>query len=102
MAGSHWQIVEWKKTSVEMGNTEALKIEDVPDAVIKMALRASRLIGEGLYGIDIKTFESKNYVIEVNDNPSIDSGIEDDVMKEGLYLKIMNHFMESVRRKKAV
>lgn len=102
MAGSHWQIVEWKKTSVEMGNTEALKIEDVPDAVIKVALRASRLIGDGLYGIDIKTFESKNYVIEINDNPSIDSGIEDNVLKEGLYLKIMNHFLESVRRKKAV
>lgn len=102
MAGSHWQIVEWKKSSVEMGNTEALKIEDVPDAVIKVALRASRLIGDGLYGIDIKTFESKNYVIEINDNPSIDSGIEDDVLKEGLYLKIMNHFLESVRRKKAV
>ncbi len=102
MAGSHWQIMNWKKTSVEMGNAEALEIKDVPDPVIKMALRASRLIGDGLYGIDIKTFESRNYLIEINDNPSIDSGVEDNVMKEALYMKIMNHFMESVRRKKAL
>jgi glutathione synthase/RimK-type ligase-like ATP-grasp enzyme len=101
MAGSHWQIVDWKKPSVELGNAEAVRIEDVPEGVIRMALRASRLIGDGLYGIDIKTFDSRNYVIEINDNPSIDSGIEDEVMKEGLYTRIMNHFMENVRRKKA-
>ncbi len=77
-------------------------LDAVPESVIKIALRSSRLIGDGLYGIDIKTFENRNYVIEINDNPSIDSGFEDGVMKEGLYIKIMNHFMESVRRKKAV
>jgi len=36
----------------------------------------------------------------VNDNPNIDSGIEDAVLKEELYTIIMNEFLERIERKK--
>jgi glutathione synthase/RimK-type ligase-like ATP-grasp enzyme len=29
------------------------------------------------------------YVIEVNDNPNIDAGVEDKVLKDEIYLRIM-------------
>lgn len=32
-------------------------------------------------------------VIEVNDNPSIDSGVEDQVLKDQLYREIMGEFL---------
>ena len=44
----------------------------------------------------------KCYVIEVNDNPSIDSGYEDAVLKDGLYLKIMQVFHDRVRQYKEI
>jgi glutathione synthase/RimK-type ligase-like ATP-grasp enzyme len=46
-------------------------------------------MGDGLYGVDLKLINKKAYVIEVNDNPNLDAGYEDAVLKEGLYLKIM-------------
>ena len=33
--------------------------------------------GNGLYGVDIKNNNGDAYVIEVNDNPSIESGEDD-------------------------
>ena len=45
--------------------------------VIATALKAANLVGKGLYGVDLKQIGSKYYVIEVNDNPSIEAGCED-------------------------
>jgi glutathione synthase/RimK-type ligase-like ATP-grasp enzyme len=52
-----------------------------------------------LYGVDIKSQGSKHYVIEVNDNPNIDFGIEDALLGETLYQQIMNVFLQRIRRK---
>ena len=41
------------------------------------------------------------YVIEVNDNPNIDAGFEDAVLKEELYRRIMAGFLERIERLKA-
>ncbi len=49
-------------------------------------------MGDGLYGIDIKERQGKYYVIEVNDNPNIDSGCEDRILKDALYEQIMQVF----------
>jgi glutathione synthase/RimK-type ligase-like ATP-grasp enzyme len=57
--------------------------------VLRTALRAANLIGDGLYGVDLKQLGDKVYVIEVNDNPNIDSGVEDKVLKDEIYLRIM-------------
>ena len=49
-------------------------MEHAPSAVVSTALKAANLIGDGLYGVDIKQVGRKCYVIEVNDNPNIDAG----------------------------
>ena len=39
--------------------------------------------------------DEMNYVIEVNDNPNIDFGIEDQVIGDTLYQQIMSVFCEN-------
>jgi glutathione synthase/RimK-type ligase-like ATP-grasp enzyme len=38
------------------------------------------------------------YIIEVNDNPSIDAGIEDEVIGKQLYHRIMHTFLTRLER----
>lgn len=91
MAKNHWQIVDWtNESSDNFGDVETLPIEQVPQQIVKAALKAASLMGDGLYGVDLKLVDNKAYVIEVNDNPNIDAGVEDGYLKEELYLKIMN------------
>ena len=99
MAKDHWQIYNWSAIKEIEGNSETIPINDVPEQVVKTALKAARLIGDGLYGVDIKSHNNKNYVIEVNDNPNIDFGLEDKVAGEALYLHVMNIFLQRIRRK---
>ena len=47
---------------------------EVPRLVIETGLAAARAIGQGLYGVDIKECDGVPYVIEVNDNPSLEGG----------------------------
>ncbi len=102
MARKHWQIVRRDGTGAkaEDGRSETLPVEHAPSGVVKTALRAAGLIGDGLYGVDIKEVDRKFYVIEVNDNPSIDAGVEDTVLKEELYLRIMRVILRRVEQKK--
>jgi glutathione synthase/RimK-type ligase-like ATP-grasp enzyme len=100
MAKDHWQIYNWQATQQEIeGKHETLPINEVPEAIVKTAMKAARLIGDSLYGVDIKSHGDKHYVIEVNDNPNIDFGIEDKVMGETLYQHIMAVFLQRIRRK---
>ena len=46
------------------------------------------------YVLEVKEKNGKYYVIEINDNPSIDSGIEDGVLKDELYSTIMQVFLQ--------
>jgi glutathione synthase/RimK-type ligase-like ATP-grasp enzyme/ribosomal protein S18 acetylase RimI-like enzyme len=91
MANGHWQIYNWQSEISEnsSGRHETVPIEQVPSCVLKTAIKAAALIGNGLYGIDIKEVDKKAYVIEVNDNPNIDVGIEDAVLGDKLYETIM-------------
>ena len=56
--------------------------------------------GDGLYGGDLKQSDKGIYVIEVNDNPSIQSGVEDEVLKDDLYLAILREFVTRLERKR--
>jgi glutathione synthase/RimK-type ligase-like ATP-grasp enzyme len=51
--------------------------DEVPPHVIQLGIDAGNAIGRGLYGVDIKNSNGDAYVIEVNDNPSIESGEDD-------------------------
>lgn len=97
MAKGHWQIYNWKSASKNMeGNAETLPLDLVPEKVISTALKASKLMGDGLYGVDLKEVNGEVYVIEVNDNPNIDRGIEDKVLGDELYQKLINSFIKRI------
>ena len=56
---------------------ESVKPDAVPGNVTRLGIEAANAIGDGLYGVDIKNTNGDAYVIEVNDNPSIESGEDD-------------------------
>jgi glutathione synthase/RimK-type ligase-like ATP-grasp enzyme len=90
MAKDHWQIYNWKsETKFKSGNSETVAVETVPENVVKTAIKAAALIGDGFYGVDLKMVNGEVYVIEINDNPNIDADIEDYVLKDELYTKII-------------
>lgn len=92
MARNHWQIYKHGEGRIGSGGWETLPTYEVPRAVLDAALKAARIIGDGLYGIDIKQQGNKVYVIEVNDNPSLEHGVEDAFIGEELYMQIMSEF----------
>ena len=101
MAKGHWQIIDYgKKGRIREGNADSIPIEDVPQPVLNTALKAANLIGDGLYGVDLKQVGRKVYVIEVNDNPNIDAGMEDQILKDKLYLTVMQSFIRRIEEKK--
>jgi len=94
MANNHWQIYNWQEhdgASGEdfSGRSETMPVDRVPPHILKAAIQASSLIGNGFYGVDLKDMGGKAYVIEVNDNPNVDAGIEDLVLGDELYERIM-------------
>ncbi|WP_178987639.1 RimK family protein [Winogradskyella schleiferi] len=92
MAKGHWQIYNWKAEdkNEQDGNADCLPIEEVPKNVIDIALKSAKLMGLGLYGIDIKVVDGKLMVIEINDNPNIDFGVEDDYYGDLIYTEILS------------
>ena len=101
MAEKHWQIQKKEQDgSVDFGIVKTIPWEEAPRNVVKIALKAANLIGDGLYGVDLKERNHQIYLIEINDNPSIDSGLEDDYLKDRLYDQIMKVFKHRVDMKK--
>ncbi len=98
MVKNHWQISHWTSLKKKQdGHHETIALEKVPQDVIRMAIKAANLIGNGLYGVDIKPYQKNNLVIEVNDNPSIESGVEDQFLKEKLYISLAEFFMQRIQ-----
>ncbi|MGB0669974.1 MAG: RimK family protein [Rhodospirillales bacterium] len=100
MAAKHWQIYKHESGgSFRWGRYKTFAIDEAPPAVIDIAVRAARVVGTGLYGVDLKeTEDGAVYVIEVNDNPSIESGVEDAVLKDALYDKIVDSLVARIGR----
>jgi carboxylate-amine ligase len=81
MAKGHWQILDKnQKGDDQFGNFETWPLAACPPDVLKTAIRVGNLIGDGLYGVDLKEIDGKAYVIEINDNPNIEAGIEDEIL----------------------
>jgi glutathione synthase/RimK-type ligase-like ATP-grasp enzyme len=93
MSKGHWQIYNHKSGQTQSGGFETMAVHQAPKKVIRTALKAANLIGEGLYGVDLKEVDGRVVVIEVNDNPNIDKGVEDRYLGEDLYLKIIEEFV---------
>jgi glutathione synthase/RimK-type ligase-like ATP-grasp enzyme len=93
MAKNHWQIYHHTQQHSDCGNFETLPTFEAPKCVLDAALKACHGVGNGLYGVDVKEKDSKCYVIEVNDNPNIDRGVEDKFLGDELYGQIMAEFL---------
>ena len=65
--------------------------EQVPPHIIETAIQAGLAMGRGLYGVDIKERDGIAYVIEVNDNPSLESG--EDEFYPMMYKDIVQHLL---------
>ncbi|MDX1512352.1 MAG: RimK family protein [Gammaproteobacteria bacterium] len=102
MAKKHWQIMRHRDQGAPVeGDSDALAIADVPPEIIQTALRASAIIGNGLYGVDLKQTDKGVVVIEVNDNPSIDAGIEDEILGDALYEAVIDEFVSRLEQRRA-
>ncbi len=93
MVRNHWQIYKHNTSKVQSGGFDTLPTFETPKPVLDIAMKATRLIGNGFYGVDIKQSGDRVVVIEVNDNPSIDSGVEDKYLGPQLYTEIMSEFL---------
>jgi glutathione synthase/RimK-type ligase-like ATP-grasp enzyme len=102
MALHHWQILKHggESGSFESGKVETLAVETAPRNVVRTAVRAAALMGDGLYGVDLKQAGRHCYVIEINDNPTIDAGYEDKMLRQELYERIMQVMFDRVERRK--
>jgi glutathione synthase/RimK-type ligase-like ATP-grasp enzyme len=100
MAPGHWKIINAEQ-GMEEGKTVAMTIGEAPEAVINTALRAANLIGRGLYGVDLKQVEDRIYLIEVNCNPNLDAGNEDQVLGEALYREILGVFARRIAERRS-
>lgn len=101
MSQGHWQIYHHHEGGeAESGGFETMPASKVPKQVLKVALKAAGLIGDGLYGVDLKQRGDEVFVIEVNDNPSIDSEVEDAYLGEELYRVILEEFVRRLEKKR--
>ncbi len=102
MARGHWQIIKHGCSGPgRYGKAETVPVELAPHKAVQIALKAANLIGNGLYGVDVKQSNGNYYVIEVNDNPSIETGYEDQILKDELYRQIMAVFLRRIEQRKA-
>ncbi len=78
MNGNSWRIVDMDENGRKVEcSVEGVDIDNVDEKLINVALEAGNSIGNGLYGVDLKDIDGEYFVIEVNDNPNIDHGLED-------------------------
>ncbi|WLQ16952.1 RimK family protein [Hahella aquimaris] len=99
MARNHWQIYKHGEGSTAAGAWATLPTYEVPKVVLSAAVKAAGLIGDGLYGVDVKQKGNRAAVIEVNDNPSIESGVEDKYLGDELYRIILEEFIRRAEKK---
>lgn len=101
MAPGHWQIIKRDEQNHGFIEGKTLAVNDAPKRVVKLALKAANLIGAGFYGVDIKQIGKRYCVIEINDNPSVDAGNEDGVLKDALYREVMGVFLKRIEMRRA-
>lgn len=95
MARGHWQVVKYRPDgSSREGGFRVFDLDQAPGEVIDVAVRAARPIGEGFYGVDLKQTDDGIVVMEVNDNPNLEHGIEDAVGKDEIWIRLLRWFIE--------
>jgi len=101
MSDDHWQIIRHEDGQITEGGWETLAVEDAPDRIVELGLDAAQLIGDGLYGVDIKEIDGRALVIEINENPNIETDVEDAVLGDRLYEAIISELTRRVDARRA-
>ena len=72
--------------------------------MVEVGVRAARLIGRGLYGVDVKQNERGVFVIEVNDNPNLIHDAEDAAERDAFWRRLAAWFLRAAaaRRRRAL
>ncbi|MEQ8696033.1 MAG: RimK family protein [Bauldia litoralis] len=97
MAKKHWQIVKHGPDGKALeGGFHTPSLGEAPPAVIDVGLRAAQLIGDGLYGVDLKETADGIFVVEVNDNPNIEHGVEDQGEKDQVWIDLTKWFIDKL------
>ncbi|HOY27473.1 MAG TPA: RimK family protein [Flavobacteriales bacterium] len=103
MARGHWQIYNWGSDTKkgQEGDFATMAVADAPKFIVDAAVKAVlAIVGDkGLFGVDVKEFEGKPYVIEVNECPNIDHGVEDVVLGDDLYRAIIGSLKACIEEK---
>ncbi|WAP68695.1 RimK family protein [Jiella pelagia] len=99
MAKSHWQIINHETGGRPMeGGFKSFSLGETPPHVLDAGLRAARCIGDGLYGVDLKETDDGVFVIEVNDNPNLEHGVEDSIEKDEVWTRLTRWFVDRIVR----
>jgi glutathione synthase/RimK-type ligase-like ATP-grasp enzyme/gamma-glutamyl:cysteine ligase YbdK (ATP-grasp superfamily) len=97
MVPGHWQIRGSTSTgNARDGRVEGVPLDHTPASVKRVACRAARLIGDGLYGVDVKELETGAVVIEINDNPDVNLDYEDQAEGDRVYEELSAWFLKRI------
>ena len=100
MAKGHWQIIKHESDGkMTEGGFKTFAVADAPAEVVDVAVRAARLIGDGLYGVDLKDTGNGVVVIEINDNPNMEWDVEGQVLKDELWKKVLTWFSKRLEKR---
>ena len=88
-----WKVLTYTAEGKTVyGAVKGVPLDKADPALLRCATEAANAIGNGLYGVDLKQINGDYVVIEVNDNPTIISGDED--QKAGdLYERIIKFLL---------
>ncbi len=88
-----WKILTYTENGrVIDGDVKGYALNQVDPKLIETAVQAARAIGNGLYGVDLKQVGHEYVVIEVNDNPTIAAGEEDEKAPQ-IYEQIIRYLV---------
>jgi glutathione synthase/RimK-type ligase-like ATP-grasp enzyme len=90
---SRWKISTYSPNgSIVSGGVKPAVLSEAKPRLLDIAVKAAEAIGNGLYGVDIKEVDNDFFVIEVNDNPTISAG-EEDQMAGDLYERLVRYLL---------
>ena len=74
------------------GEVKGVPMREASQDLLETAVQAANSFGNGLYGVDLKEVNGRYIVIEVNDNPTINAGDEDQA-DSSLYERLIRHLL---------
>ena len=91
-----WKVLTYTENGGFIsGTVKGFQLSQVSQRLLDTAVQAAQAIGTGLYGIDIKQVGDEFIVIEVNDNPTISAG-EEDQKAPHVYERIIRYLMGEI------